>query len=202
MTQPTNTTSTNTTTATTSKKSISFNERVIVRKAIHINDYTQKEVDRCWYNNEEYNTIRKNIRSTIMLMDAANHKVTDSETICRRGLESFTADGMAGRKSRRTKAQNAVFDEQDRQFMNSEEFDDETIAILYMKRSRASKEIAAIIGLIDERIVSLDEIIPSIAMRLASASSAASSSKKPLQSHREIVTTTTTKASRIMASAA
>lgn len=137
---------------TTTKKVISFNNRVKVRKTLHISDFTNDEVQECWYNCREKDSSRRLIRSTLNLMKIGDSKADDGTECGRRGLECFTAEGMEGRKRRRNKAKLAVFDEQDRQYDDDEDFDDERIAKAYSKYTKSSRDIAVIMGMVDERV--------------------------------------------------
>ena len=135
----------------TQKKSITFNNRVSVRRTIRIANYTDAEIEACWFTNRDYSEIRCSVRDTLLLVE--DGKVSDDcETHCRRGLECLTKEGMEGRRRRRTKAQFAVFNEQDRQYDAGEEMDDEKISKAYRKCCLSSRGFALVMGLVDERI--------------------------------------------------
>jgi hypothetical protein len=138
-------------------RKVSFNNRVAVRKTLHITNYTNDEVEACWYNARETEEIRRHIRSILMVMESGDAEADDGVELCRRGLECFTFEGMKGRKRRRNRAKAAVFEEQDRQYDADEEMDDEKIAKAYMKRTRSSRDIGLILGIVDERNASGDD---------------------------------------------
>jgi hypothetical protein len=147
-------------TCITQKKGITFNNRVSVRRTIHISNFTDEEINACWYSSEDYSAIRKHIHKTVLLMQYGNTShVEDCPTFCRRGLEGYTSEGLEGRRRRCTNAKLAVFDEQDRQYDAFEESDDNKIGKVYQKRCRSSRDIATTVGLVDER-VALDESVP------------------------------------------
>ncbi|KAL3922753.1 MAG: hypothetical protein SGILL_002030 [Bacillariaceae sp.] len=162
----------------TQKKGITFNSRVSVRRTIHVANYTEAEIEACWFTSKEYNEIRTSLRDTLLLVEEG--KVTDDcETFCRRGLECFSKEGMDGRRRRRTKAKFAVFDEQDRQFDQDEEMDDEKIGKAYRKRNKASRDIALIIGLVDERVSLGESVQAALLNNLFSIASDSQKNKTP-----------------------
>ena len=162
----------------TMKKSITFNTRVSVRRTLHIANYSDEEVNACWYSSKEYSSIRNTVRETIyMVEDGKVSEADDCEMFCRRGLEGFTSEGMDGRRRRRTKAKMAVFDEQDRQYDAGEEMDDDKIGKIYRKRCRSSRDIALIIGLVDERVALGENVQPALLNDLFSVASTAQKSR-------------------------
>lgn len=148
-------------TIATPKKGITFNNRVTVRRTIHIADFTNEEIDACWYSYMEYSNIRRHVQETILL---AEHEIIsearDCQTYCCRGLEGFTSEGMEGRRRRRNNAKMAVFDEQDRQFEAGKEMDGDEIARLYRRRCRSSRNISLLIGLVGEQVASCKGVPP------------------------------------------
>ena len=70
------------------KKSVSFHKSVKVRLSIHINDYTEAEIEKCWYNREEFQAIQADIGLTSALINhgALSNRDT-TEHHCRRGVE-------------------------------------------------------------------------------------------------------------------
>ncbi|KAL3906468.1 MAG: hypothetical protein SGARI_003996 [Bacillariaceae sp.] len=160
------------------KKCITFNTRVSVRRTIHISHYTDEEVNACWFSTNEYSAIRNHVRETIFLVeDGKVSDADDCQLFCRRGLEGFTSEGMDGRRRRRAKAKLSVFDEQDRQYEAGEDMDDVLIGKAYRKRCRSSRDIALIIGLVDERVALGESVQPALLNDLFSVASTAQNSK-------------------------
>ena len=126
--------------------------------------------------------MRNHVRETILLVeDGKISEADDGNVFCRRGLEGFTAEGMDGRRRRRTKAKLAVYDERDRQYDAGEDMDDEKIGKVYRKRCRSSRDIALIIGLVDERVALGENVQPALLNDLFSVASTAQKSKAKTQ---------------------
>jgi hypothetical protein len=133
-------------------KSVSFYEKVRIRKSIHVLDYTDKERNTCWYSDSEYSEMRRDVMATLALLNNHDSKADEFDKRCGRGLEHVSGKGHEEKSRRRNRARFAVLTEQDRQFDNNE-YDPIRIAEVYKKRTRVSTRIALVIGLCDQRVV-------------------------------------------------
>lgn len=127
------------------KKSVSFNELVRAKKTIHISDFSAEEVRCCWYKDDDYEEMKRDIRFEVNLLEndciietLSSRKM--SHTL--RGLEVFssTTIGRARREIKR-QARNTVLEEQ---ILQREEgsYDPEFIAEIYSKVTKAASQIA------------------------------------------------------------
>ena len=78
-------------------------------------DYTDDEKRACWYEKEEWRTMRSNVKQTISAMSDDIHHESH---ITRRGLENRTPDELRRRRQLRLTVCLAVIDEQQRQWEN------------------------------------------------------------------------------------
>jgi hypothetical protein len=105
------------------KKSVSFSGKVRGRAALHINDYSEEEIQASWLNNADMRRIRGEIRCTVEMMNRGG--TINEDEYCRRGLEYRTSEGIQIRSDNRSVAANAVLNEQHRQeaghFLDEEE---------------------------------------------------------------------------------
>ena len=130
------------------KKSVSFYGSVRVKKTIHINDYTQDEIDATWYNEMEVATIRFNTKLVVKEMESkCGLQHPEEETT--RGLECRTTLGQKRKFTLRRMSQLVVLDEQDRQFEMGD-FDPEYLSLLYKQCCEQSVAEARRIGQQDE----------------------------------------------------
>ena len=135
-------------------RKVSFLPTVLIRKTIHIDDYTDDEIASAWYNKTEMETIISDIKTTLLLTEEEGISAvnSDPQRCTRRGLESYTPEGQRLKERSRMGAKHAVFDEQ--------EFQDETgildpelLADLYYERTRFSEARARVMGRSDEEAV-------------------------------------------------
>ena len=133
------------------KKSITFSEAVKVKKTIHINNYTDDEIDACWYSNEECQRIRSDVKYAIQLVNNGLLE-QDTEQYSRRGVECKTRENQLRRKQLRMAAWFAVFEEQEYQYdeQHVDELDVEYISHAYKTASSAALKIARATALKDE----------------------------------------------------
>ena len=92
----------------TTKKSVTFSESVKVKKTIHINNYTDDEIDACWYSDEECQMTRSDVKYAIQLVGNGLLE-QDTEQYSRRGVECKTRENQLRRKQLRMAAWYAVF---------------------------------------------------------------------------------------------
>lgn len=160
--------------ATKKKKSVSFHESVKVRLAIHIDDYTDTEIDACWYSPEEFHAICTDIQATVnrlqdveaateyddkqvkntMLQQQQQQQDDNSNEFCRRGVECKTQKSKLRRQRIRMAGWYAVFSEQDlleEEIYQDPSFDaDEFIARAYSVASASALSIARATALRDQ----------------------------------------------------
>ena len=108
-------------TTSSAKKSVSFHGSVKVRLTTHINNYTDKEIDACWYSPEDFDAIRADIQTIVNQLQAEedhakprrNRTIPCDDEVCRRGVECKTRKNKICRQQLRMAAWYAVFSEQD-----------------------------------------------------------------------------------------
>lgn len=165
----------------TEKNSVRFHNDVKVKRILHVMNYTDDEIEACWYSREEYMKIQKGVSMTLDLMKLLNannankNKVT-SLSFCTRGLEDLSSEERRSKRIRRHNAVWAVLHEQDRQ--DDDGGDGLKIRELYRNYSRVSENNAHSIGLIDSVEASVVNVISAAieTMSVSSSLSAPSSS--------------------------
>ena len=130
------------------KKSVSFNKTAEVHEIIHVNNYTDDEIDAAFYSDSDYQMMKADIRFTVHLM-VSNSLQDDDDTYCRRGLEHHAPEGARRRKFNREMAFCAVLDEQDFQW-EQEMHDSESIAEIYALETVHCQSVAHTIALEDQ----------------------------------------------------
>ena len=70
------------------RRIVSFNNSVQVRPTIHFCDYTDEEMEQCWYTRQEYAEISVSCSKQIAKME--NGKILKDKKYCQRGLEKHT----------------------------------------------------------------------------------------------------------------
>jgi hypothetical protein len=134
--------------------SIRFSPKVNVRK--FRDTVTATEAKDVWYDQNDYDSFRNDTKECIRLVQTRSTNLLNDIIYCSRGAECRTTDRLKARSSARTKALNAVMDEQERQWDSSTEsssttfiYDDEAIAQLYYRCTLASRRQAQLVGLSD-----------------------------------------------------
>ena len=136
--------------ATKSKKSVSFNSSVRVKKTIHINNYTEQEIANTWWSREEEQQIRE-VASIVADMMSAGKQI-DENKISRRGLEGRTMEAQERRLDQRIAVWDAVLDAQAENF-EAGIVDDEMIAMVSRAQSYKCQIAATMMASIDEQTV-------------------------------------------------
>jgi hypothetical protein len=132
-------------------RAISFSPDVRVKKTLHLNNYSNDEIDACWYNEAETKAIREQARRTVEQMQAEAD--LDGPKYCTRGLEILTAEGRRQRMENRFQAWDAVLNEQERQVEEGIWEDDEATAARYGDCCYASMVTASMQGVSDQRVL-------------------------------------------------
>ena len=100
----------------TSKRSISFNQTVKVRKTRHIKAYTNDEIYACWYTDHDFQVMKHSVKVGAKFCDKGLIDRNDqAHEFPARGLENFTKKGKEQKIKNKRLARDAVLDEQDRQ---------------------------------------------------------------------------------------
>jgi hypothetical protein len=135
------------------RQTVSFNPNALLRETIHVADYTDEEIAVCWYDAEELEMIKVDIKTTTYLLmknDYLSLNINDGR--CSRGLESYSKKGQGSKRQHRVAAIVAVLDEQEFQ-MEEGNTDPEMIADAYFEKTRRSKAMARVMGLSDQKTV-------------------------------------------------
>jgi hypothetical protein len=116
---------------------------------LHINDYTDNEVDACWYDDYENEMMQKEMLSVVTLLKNGMLE-HDTEQNCRRGLlECHTPEVALQRLKNRTAVREAVHEEQEFQW-DEGIWEPEYIARAYKAASPTSQANAHDIALQDQ----------------------------------------------------
>ena len=133
-------------------KKVSFCETVRMKRTLHINDYTQREIEATWYSKAEKEHIRREILQTVQLMESGRIADIDDVVYCQRGLEFRTDQGARLRQGNKDLSREAVLDEQD--FQECSGYSDiEAIASVYSEISYQCRVAALMMGLSDAKTV-------------------------------------------------
>ena len=97
------------------KQSVKFEKRVMNRGALHIDDYTEKEIQATWYSFDEILGFKKACIQTAMLLvqQLSGRNIIESSSFCSRGIESMLNKYVI--RQRRVDAWNAILGEQQHQ---------------------------------------------------------------------------------------
>jgi hypothetical protein len=130
------------------EKGVTFAQSVSIRKALHIHNYSDDEVQACWYDVDERKAIRNNVKFAVgLLMDGMLEE--DNECHCQRGLEVHTQKGAERRLLNKCAAREAVLTEQELQW-EDHVYDPAYIAMLCIDCSSSAQATAHAIGLKDQ----------------------------------------------------
>ena len=124
------------------KKSVSFASYSEQYYVLHINDYTQDEIDATWYTHEELKQVKARVRNTLKKVRHGIPLLPKDD--CFMGLESYTPHGLEMKHQQRFNSISVVLDEQETQ-KSSEmktEDSDEIIADLYYEITYTSQMVA------------------------------------------------------------
>ena len=158
-------------------KTVRFHNTTMVKKILHANNFTDDEINSCWYSRKEDMNIQNGLFMTLDLMKLSNNSSSGNTNsnnnnsnynsndtlLCTRGLEDLSSDKKGLKLStqmRRLNALMAVLKEQDVQYQYDNDegitdintmmiYDDVKIRDVYRNHSRVSENIAYSIGLID-----------------------------------------------------
>jgi hypothetical protein len=97
----------------TAERYVSFSPHVVVRPVlVRLDNYTNAEIEACWFGQQENSRILEGIRQTIILIEL-NILLDNDNGYCSRGLETLTTKGRIQKQQIRANARDAVLDQQD-----------------------------------------------------------------------------------------
>jgi hypothetical protein len=132
-------------------KSVTFCGEVRVKYALHIDDYSDDEINATWFDDAGMQRIRKERRDTIEMMRKGAE--IDEVEYSGRGLEyQVAAEGACLRRQNRIAAVYAVLDEQDMQRRKGAVVDAEMLALEYGDYTSPSQLAARAIGGLGQKI--------------------------------------------------
>eukprot|EP00980_Cylindrotheca_fusiformis_P022427 scaffold9290_cov107-Cylindrotheca_fusiformis.AAC.5 len=129
-------------------RSVSFAPEVFVKQIMGLQEYTQVEIDRSWFSQNETMKISQ---SCLAFLDQNLHPLLeDDETNCMRGLEPHTALGSIARRKNRHTSIALVLREQLEQ-QEREVIDVHLLAEIYSSATSSSQLWARVAAKQDER---------------------------------------------------
>lgn len=127
------------------KKSVSFGSKVNVRTTLHIANYREKEIRRCWFSMEECAKIRSQAKKTAQAIENQECPASPIDT---RGLESMVRSTREEKINFRNNSIFSVIDEQELQLYEGQ--NSERLAQVYSCASAPAVEKARARALRDE----------------------------------------------------
>jgi hypothetical protein len=143
-----------------SKRSVSFDGSVLAFQHLHIDDFSDAEIENAWYTQEYLAKIKAKTAKTIKKMMAVGG---NKKSPCPRGLEYRTPAGAQRRRKNRFEAWDAVLAEQDRQSDEGIE-DADLLAHTYILFASHCSTQARVMGIQDERRMYRPQRAPSYKM--------------------------------------
>ena len=95
--------------------SVSF-DKIYVRPTLSLDDYTDAELEECWYNDDEYRQITTDCMKIVQKMQQGKRINTRKYSV--RGLEKFTGEALERRELNKLTGYIAVLEEQNKQLIN------------------------------------------------------------------------------------
>jgi hypothetical protein len=132
---------------TTGQRNVSFAEQARCKRSLHLNDYTQKEIEAAFWRGEDYARIRQDIRATMEIIVQAEQEIDETQH-CVRGLERCHPQAQAA--SYRWDAIQGVLEEQRQQRRRGID-DKDLLASEYSRLSHTSQSSALFRGLADAK---------------------------------------------------
>lgn len=114
-----------------------------VHEIEHINEFTPQEVQACWYNQEDFDRIRRSNNSVLAALET-NRPLPQEESSF--GLETMTLSENMACQQRIRDAVRAVLDEQCDQLSFGGSLDPEYLALRYSAYSSYCKQAALLMG--------------------------------------------------------
>jgi hypothetical protein len=135
-----------------SAKCVSLDDIISTIAVIHINDYTQEEINDTWYQKEEYRDMKKGMKQSIKFM--VKYGIVDDDLeFCSRGLET----GADTEQRRQSKNESFAVVNNEQQLQRIEGSDlSELIAMLYSVYTFPCQQTAYMQGVRDAQDVHFD----------------------------------------------
>jgi hypothetical protein len=135
------------------KKSVRFASDVKVYPIRHLNDFTNDEMKKMWYNEQEWNNIKQDCFAITSVVSDKTLLLIAQRSGYFRGLESCTLEGFQRRKRNRSRAVASVLEEQDLQRKRNydRDVDPNAIAAVYNVHSQHCVDAARRMGQEDEK---------------------------------------------------
>eukprot|EP00534_Pseudo-nitzschia_fraudulenta_P007733 CAMPEP_0201142596 /NCGR_PEP_ID=MMETSP0851-20130426/4247_1 /ASSEMBLY_ACC=CAM_ASM_000631 /TAXON_ID=183588 /ORGANISM="Pseudo-nitzschia fraudulenta, Strain WWA7" /LENGTH=214 /DNA_ID=CAMNT_0047416313 /DNA_START=77 /DNA_END=721 /DNA_ORIENTATION=+ len=130
-----------------SKKSVGFHPNVLVFNTKHLNDYTDDEIQRCWYDGREMSAIASDCLDIVSSIQENGHFISSPHYL--RGLECRSRLGSAKRAENKFCGVDSVLEAQESQW-ESRQHDKDKIRNNYRVYSAPCHAEARRIGLEDE----------------------------------------------------
>jgi hypothetical protein len=148
---------------------VSFYPHVVVRPVlVHLDDYTNAEIEACWFGQQENSRIFKGIRQTVNLIERNILLLDNDNQYCSRGLEALTSKGRIQTKQIRANARDAVLHQQDLlRWQAGSMVDGQKIADIYRGNTQESRIAAYIKGVSDAATIRTmnDAAVPEMSVR-------------------------------------
>jgi len=119
---------------------------------IHIKDFTQEDIESCWFRPHEFRAMRESAQQFVDMMELQQKQCIETDTMTSRGLEMRTAEGGSNRSTNKRQAYAAVLAEQERQWVYGREAP-ARIAASYQIISSKCLGLALLRGLQDQHDV-------------------------------------------------
>eukprot|EP00543_Licmophora_paradoxa_P004900 CAMPEP_0202458514 /NCGR_PEP_ID=MMETSP1360-20130828/26321_1 /ASSEMBLY_ACC=CAM_ASM_000848 /TAXON_ID=515479 /ORGANISM="Licmophora paradoxa, Strain CCMP2313" /LENGTH=210 /DNA_ID=CAMNT_0049079099 /DNA_START=128 /DNA_END=761 /DNA_ORIENTATION=+ len=134
---------------------VSFNENVLVRTCLHINDYCEEELKACWYRRSELSKIKAEFAPTLIMWKRNCGQLPHH--LCFRGLENRVKECSIQRKHAKVAALLCVLGKQLQRQQQSNQATSidlhvEEVAALYSQKSRRSRKTALALAAKDEEV--------------------------------------------------
>jgi hypothetical protein len=130
------------------RRRVVFNRDVYVQETIHVNDYSDDEMDATWYTRDDFKNQKAEFAITVRML-ATNRYSGDDDIHCARGLEYRHREGAKERQKNKLNGLMSVLEEQERQQLVGEE-NDEKISQAYVQANYHCRHAALEMGLFDE----------------------------------------------------
>jgi hypothetical protein len=130
-------------------RKVTFNKQVKVTAVTHLNNFSDEEIERCWYEKADFLRIKEEFMLTVKLMNWGDLP-KDTLGYCIRGTEFQTHEGARRRKLNKEVARDTVRDEQDEQW-DEGIFDPDVLVSVYIAATRQCRVEAQLMGLEDEK---------------------------------------------------
>lgn len=126
---------------------------------LHINDFSQAEIQACWYKDEELGQVREDMIRTLHLVEEGHVEKNGNDKFCPRGLEFLSPQGAKRRLQNRKLSHEVVLTEQKRQRQQGIHVP-EFIAQVYAYTSHHCQTAAQRLALEDEQfaVMELEEV--------------------------------------------